>query len=112
MLLHASPRASPYIYGCSSNSAPAMTEKFPILSRLAQTDNTQPGAMLDVLRLLLNASHVNLLAASDQTSVLHARMFQAAVRPRVVLDQFLLLLSSSLLFYYFVLLCVCNFVIF
>ena len=63
----------------STNFAITMTEKFPLLSRLAPTDNAQPGAMLDVLRLLLNTTHVNLVAALDQASVLHARMFQAAV---------------------------------
>ena len=40
--------------------------------------NEQPAALLGMLSLL-NASHVNLVAASDQASVLHARMFQAAV---------------------------------
>ena len=67
-------------YKCAlAHLATATTEKFPLLSRLMPTDNTQPGAMLDVLTLLLNAAKVNLVAASDQTSALHARMFQAAV---------------------------------
>ena len=60
-------------------TATAMAEHLSLLSRIASMDNAQPGAILDVLTLLLNVAHVNLVAASDQASVLHARMFQAAV---------------------------------
>ena len=62
-----------------TNFATTMAEKFPLLSRIAPMDNAQSGAILDVLTLLLNATHVNLVAASDQASVLHARTFQTAV---------------------------------
>ena len=60
-------------------TATAMAEHLPLLSRIASMDNAQPRAILEVLTLLLNATRVNLVAASDHASVLHARMFQAAV---------------------------------
>lgn len=65
-----------------ANSAPShitLTEKFPLLTRTVSTETEQAEAILDMLTLVFEVSHVNLVAASDPASVLHARAFQTAV---------------------------------